>query len=109
MRGDSVKLEAPAVIGEHRAETHSIRIARMPGEHGIDVFEEARVQHVNLPAAAFFRGGSVIANGPFEPASLHFFFNRDRRERRRRSEQIVAASMSRSAGLNRIERGGFFL
>jgi len=109
VRGDAVKTETAPIVGEQRAHVHTVGIAGMPGEHGVDIGEQAGVKQVDFPAAALFGGRAVIADGAFEAARLHLLFNSDGGERGRGAQQVVAAAMSRSSRVDRREHGGILL
>ena len=109
VRRHAVKAEQSAVVGEVGTQVHAIRVAWMPGQHGIGVGEQPCVNHVDLSAAALFRRCAVVANRAFEAARLHFFLDRHRRQSRRAAEEVVTARMTRCALFHRGRRRNVLL
>src|SRR5581483_1882518 len=73
--GNAVKSEESAIVGEARSEVHLVRIAGMPIEDGVHIFEQARVDHVDLAAASLLGGSAEIANGAVEAPRLHLLLD----------------------------------
>ena len=99
--GDAVEIEAAAVVGEQGTHVDAIGIAGMPGQDGVDIVEQAGVEHIDFAAAAFFGRRAVVAEGSIDAFRLHLLFNRDGGESGGGAQQIVAAAVAGRAGVGR--------
>jgi hypothetical protein len=87
--------------------TRIVPIARMPVKDDVRVLEETVAHHIDLAGAPFFRGGAIQADGAGRPGAREPLLHRDGRERRRGSEEMMTARVSRAlAGRGDAFRSG---
>ncbi len=98
----AVEAKLGADIGEVLILRRRIRIAGMPVERDVYVFEQSRLHHVVLAAAAFFGRRAIDAQLTLGAGLFQPFLHRDCGGDRARAEQIVAAGVTGDHPWNRL-------
>jgi hypothetical protein len=97
-----VEPELRADEREGALQRRDVAIARVPRQDDVNVAEEACADHVDLAIAAFLGRRAVIADGARDLRRLERVLDRDGRQRRAASQQVVAAAMAVTAGDARL-------
>src|SRR3954471_9545823 len=69
----------------------------MPAQHGVHVFEQPGANHIELASAAFLRRRAVEPDSAGDLLVCEPVFDGDCGKKRCRTQEIVAAAMSRAA------------
>ncbi len=105
MRGAPGEDEIGARVGERGRHHHFPEARRVPGDRDVGVVEGAIAHHEGFCRAAFFRGAAVIAHAPRRFVFGEPILHGGGRKQRGGTEQIVAATMTMAAGLQRARFG----
>ncbi len=106
VRRDAAEPDLGADVGQRAGLAHGIAIAGVPRHHRVDLVEQARTEHVDLAGAALLGGGAEELDRPRPPAGQPVL-HRNRRRRRGRAEQVMAAAVARCVLDQRLAlRGG---
>ena len=102
VRGNPVEAEFHRLVGERLVEPGGIDVGSVPVQNGAHIAEEARAYHVDLAAAAFFRGRAVEPDRAGRAALLQPVLECDCRGNAGRAKEMMTAGMSGEFACNRL-------
>jgi hypothetical protein len=99
----ATEAEVRLAVGQRVRPPHAGECPRVPGNGCIDVLERAALEHECLPGGGgFFGRAPVVVHAAGQALVFQVAGGRDRREQRRRAEQVMTAALAVTGGVRRV-------